>query len=479
MTRVVPVVLVTVFVLAGCAPGHSENIRLTPLTELVLGDDPGLLAAGLGANEVVTIHALRTASYQVFEDGQPTRREVGLLAWGRFRADSRGDIRSGDAPLAGSWAGSDFNGLLWSGFPIGHPALIDLTPADVLGGTPEDPETLRIVLERADGGRWSQDISLLHYSDRIHFTAVGVNEAPEGGVAGGISAVLAAPAGAADLPALIQLHGSEGANPAASRRWAGRMAERGFAALALHYAAYPWAGGIDGVEPALMNVPIETLDRARAFLSERPEADPHRIGVIGISKGAELALVAASRYDWIQAIIACVPSDVVWAGFGRELEDGEGLSSWSWNGESLPAIPYDRYDDVFEGTATAAEVHRRSRALLNDEQIAAARIPSEQINAQIMLISGGRDQTWPSMDMADAIEAARGAAGLAARTTHLRFEDGSHFVCGDGTRPRRLAALEDSDATTADTATADGIANSAAFSASLDFLRWALGASTN
>lgn len=471
MNRVIFSVLFTACLLAGCAPGPDNNARLVPITELVRGDAPRLIASGLYPNEVVTIHALRTASFQTFEDGLRARQEVGLQAWAQFQANTDGEVHSLDAPLSGSWEGSDFNGLLWSGFPLGHPALSDITPAESLGGAPQAPGILRLVLERDDGQRRSRDITLLHYSDRIHFTSVGVHNAPEDGVVGGISAVLAAPAGAANLPTVILLHGSEGANPDASRRWAGRMAERGFAALALHYVAYPWAGGIDGVEPTLMNIPIETLARAHAFLKERPEADPGRIGVFGISKGAELALVAASRYDWIKAVVACVPSDVVWSGFGRELEPGEGLSSWTWQGASLPAIPYDRYDDVFEGKATATEVHRRSRALLDAEQIEATRIPVEQIDAEIMLISGGLDQTWPSLEMADSIEASRRAAGLADKTTHLRFEGGSHGLCGDGTRPQRVDQLAQQPSKSAETATADGIANSTSFGAIVEFLQ--------
>lgn len=42
----------------------------------------------------------------------------------------------------------------------------------------------------------------------------------------------------------------------------------------------------------------------------------------GASKGAEFALLAASHLDWIKAVVAITPSDVVWEGYGWHTEPG-------------------------------------------------------------------------------------------------------------------------------------------------------------
>jgi dienelactone hydrolase len=84
---------------------------------------------------------------------------------------------------------------------------------------------------------------------------------------------------------------------ASARAWSGRMAERGFASIAVNYVAYSWTGGIAGVPTTFTNLPVELLDRARNWLASRPEADATRIAMIGGPKGAELALIGASLFS--------------------------------------------------------------------------------------------------------------------------------------------------------------------------------------
>lgn len=453
-----------------CATRPGVVASLAVPSSILQGSPLDALVTGLAPNETVTVYAMRRVAYQAVEAGALVPRETKVLAWADFKADKSGRIDAADTPLAGSFSGADQLGLIWSGFPEGDPALSAKPAISALSPDEIPSNTVRFVVERADGSRLAADTALKAYSDTIAFTTVGVSSARADGVAGGVSGVFAAPVGQSKLPAIILLHGSEGADPDTSRRWAGRMASRGYAALALHYVAYPWNGAIEGVEPAMMNVPVETLDRARAFLATRAEVDASRVGVFGISKGAELALVAASRYDWIDAVVACVPSDVVWAGYGRELAPGEGLSSWSLAGASLPAIPYDRYEDVFSGKATPVAVHNRSRAALSGAALERTRIPVANIAARVLLIGGGLDGVWASLEMADAVAATRAAAGLTGRTEVLRYEAASHFICGDGTYPQRVDLLSPRVSGAPNTSVADGEANADAFPKMLDFL---------
>ncbi len=176
---------------------------------------------------------------------------------------------------------------------------------------------------------------------------------------------------------------------------------RGYAAFAVSYVQYPWNGALSGVPTAIDSIPVETLERARAWLGQQPVADTSRIALWGVSKGAEFALVASARCDWVRATMACVPSDVMWAGYGRDPLPGETLTSWSDSGRRLPAIPYDRYDDVFAGKATPREVHDRSR-VASPALVRAARIPVEQIASPVLLLGAERDNVWSSGEMTRA-----------------------------------------------------------------------------
>ena len=117
-------------------------------------------------------------------------------------------------------------------------------------------------------------------------------------------------------PAVVTLGGSDGG---LAEGTAARLAERGFAALALGYF------GVASLPSELMEVPLEYFAEALAWLKAQPIGDAGRIGVIGASKGAELALLLGATYATdIRAVVGYSPSSIVWQGF-------------SWDGRSFPA----------------------------------------------------------------------------------------------------------------------------------------------
>lgn len=435
---------------------------------LILGEAPEIHITGLDANETVTVHAFRRAERWAETSGQWRATPTLAHAWARFRANVEGRVDvDADRPLEGSYAGADAFGLLWSGFAGDAAEVAELPrPADAL---PADISTWSLRVERDGAFVARRDVALRDFGESVRVEDVAFADARSDGGKAGVAGVFAVPADASALPTLILLHGSEGANPADARRWAGRMAERGFAAFALHYVAYDWNGGIDGVNPRFDNVPVETLDAARAWLATRSEVDADRIGVLGISKGAELALVGATRYPWLRAVVACVPSDVVWGGWGREPKPGEVISSWSWQGAPLPAIPYDNYEDAIQRRITWTTLHERSRNALDAEDVTATRIPVERIDGRVLLIGGGRDEIWPSLPMAEAVATTLREAGKADRVEIMAFPEAGHGICNAGGR------LERFDPTPADPA-AEAKANVQAFARSVEFLREALSA---
>jgi dienelactone hydrolase len=457
--------LLYILVLAvGCASiPVIEPVIIAPAT-LISGDDAGIKLVGLRPGERVSLHSVRTGRQTVEKNGAFSQVDVIAHAWARFRADSEGQVNvSQSAPDSGTYREADFNGMFWSGFPEAEASRIGMISAAAISDGPPASGEVRFGLERDGEIVARHTMKLRAYSERIQFKSIAVGDALPNGDEAQVSGVFAAPAGATSLPSLILLHGSEGYSAAAAQAWAGRMAERGFAAFALAYVAYPRMQGVPGVQEAFVNVPIETIAKARDVLATRPEADSTRLGVYGISKGAEFSLVAASRYSWIRAIVACVPSDAVWAGFGGPAPEGTENSSWSWAGAPLPAIPYDRYEDVFSGAATAAQVHVRSRAALTPDQDARVRIPVERIEAKVLLIGAGADEVWPSLDMAKAIEARMQQAGRGSAVRTLLYPGSGHGSCGTGTTLQRIDPEGDPAAM--------GLANTQAYQGTIDFLQ--------
>jgi hypothetical protein len=153
-------------------------------------------------------------------------------------------------------------------------------------------------------------------------------------------------------------------------------------------------------------------------------------------RGSEFALIAASRYPWIRAVVAYTPSDLVWEGWGLEMLEAEGTrSSFSFGGHPLPFMPYRGFVAGLQAGAAAdlRAIHENGRAD-HPEREAAARIPVEAYRGALMLVAGDRDALWNSGRMARSIVAARRAAGL--ETDALLYPEAGHDLGGGSAEPR-------------------------------------------
>jgi dienelactone hydrolase len=423
----------------------------------VAGEPLGVTVLGLTPNERVRVHALQRTTRSTFENGAVKTVPVVAHAWGLFKTDSGGGLSlSRTTAIDGSFTGDDPQGLLWSGYSVGDAKLAKVASVVLPFESIKAEKKLYVFVERQGKILASDTISIVS-SDRT-LTVKDLNVAQNG-----VSGVFAAPESAIKVKTLILLHGSEGGDMVTARRRATAWAQRGYAVLALNYVAYSWEGGIAGVEPVFANIPVELIDRARTYLGTETAADIDRIGLVGGSKGAEFALLAATKLPWVRGVVACVPSDVVWSGFGREADAGETLSSWSWQNKPLPFVAYDRYEDVFSGAATSVQVHDRSRAKLSIAQLASVLIPVEQIKAPVLLLGSDQDQTWSSGMMARQIEKRLRRARPATLVKANIFPLAGHNICGTGASPLRISG----DAKDAD---ADAAATRNAFATTIAFL---------
>ncbi len=290
--------------IAGCA-SHTAAVPTLSVSEpILLGASPALRISGVPSGATVTVHALRLGTRGRLEGRDWVESTVKTHAFATFAADARGEVDIDDvSPIQGSYEGIDPLGLLWSGYLDDAPEALQARGKLVLAPWPNGSDKVQFVLSIGGELVARREANLRDAMDDVVYRAVAVDDPTATGAKAGISGVFAAPGRGEAKGTLILLHGSEGADPAFSRVWAGRMASFGYTALALHYVAYSWSGAIPGVSPTFTNIPIETLDAARRWLGQQPEADLDRLGLLGISKGAELALVAAVRYPWVRSVV--------------------------------------------------------------------------------------------------------------------------------------------------------------------------------
>ncbi|MBV8689567.1 MAG: acetylxylan esterase [Candidatus Eremiobacteraeota bacterium] len=139
------------------------------------------------------------------------------------------------------------------------------------------------------------------------------------------------PRGSGKHPAIVLLGGSEGGNQMAYA--APRFASAGYVAASVAYF------GLPGLPQVLEEIPVETVGKALDAMSARADVDPNRIAIFGLSKGGELALLAASTYPQIHAVVAGVPSPFAWQGIPQGPE-ATNRSSWAVGGKPVSFVPY-------------------------------------------------------------------------------------------------------------------------------------------
>ncbi len=224
----------------------------------------------------------------------------------------------------------------------------------------------------------------------------------EESLTGPLQGTAVCPAAAGSPTGVLVLAGSSGRVDVERARL---LARHGARALALQ-----WFGG-SGQPPGICEIRLEIFTAAIDWLVARGS---QHIGVVGISKGAEAALLVSVRDARVDATIAISPSSVVWAnvGAGRDGMDYPYRSSWSWAGRPLPFVPYDESWVPPSGPQPVSFRSLYEASLCAHPEAAAnAAIPIEQARGNILLVVGGDDAVWPSATFAEALVARCRVAG--------------------------------------------------------------------
>jgi uncharacterized protein len=181
--------------------------------------------------------------------------------------------------------------------------------------------------------------------------------------------------------------------------------QRGALAVALR-----WFGG-PGQPPGICEIPLESFTLAVDWLVDR---GVRQVGILGVSKGAEAALLVACRDLRVRTVVAISPSSVGWAnvGPGADGQTHPYRSSWTWRDRPVPFVPYDETWTPSEpaGPVAYRSLYERSMGAF-PERAASAAIPIEEAAADLLLVAGHADAMWPSEIFATDLAARRRQAG--------------------------------------------------------------------
>lgn len=314
----------------------GPQLVVTP-TEVAFDERFDVWLTGLAPGQEVVV----TSTFEGYSSG--------FAAGATFVADDLGivDLAS-HAPVDGDWQVADTMGLIWSA-----------TGRTLYRWNTTGSEALTITA--SSGGQVIGE-------ETITRTILPDDRAPEVIFGDDMIANYYAPVTNEPAPAVIMLGGSEGGLSEYADLIAAMLAARGYATLALAYF------GIGSLPQGLSRIPLEYFEHAIGWIRAQEGVDPERIGVVGVSRGAELALLLGSRWPEIKAVVSYVGTGYVHAeyvGPGSDLA----ISAWTWRGEDIPHLASN---DMTEAELRAVET------------------PVERINGPVLLIGADADVVWPS-----------------------------------------------------------------------------------
>ncbi|HZN13710.1 MAG TPA: acyl-CoA thioesterase/bile acid-CoA:amino acid N-acyltransferase family protein [Acidimicrobiales bacterium] len=383
-------------------------MSLDETTPIISGQQPQLLEIVVGEDRhgdaslapVVTVAGGARGAEVTIEASSTDGAGIAFNSSACFRADADGVVDTARmAPTGGAYRGVDPLGLWWSMRAVGgDPFTASLRPI-----------ATTITATEVGGGR--RCLTFRRMPVPAGVAEVTVRES-------GLVGTLLAPSGlGAPAGAVVVLGGSEG-GAAAAELVAAHLAGAGFCALALAYIGAP------SLPAHLSAVPLEYTLSAVPWLAEGYGAG-RPVALVGMSRGAELALLTATMCDRVAATVAFAPSAYRWPAHSPERRMPS--AAWTLRGQPLPfAVPVASPGYAVPRDEPWATAPLYQRALADPAALEPARIAVEQAAGPLLLISGGADRVWPSDAMARLLLAWGSERAAAGRDRHLHFPDAGH-----------------------------------------------------
>jgi dienelactone hydrolase len=232
----------------------------------------------------------------------------------------------------------------------------------------------------------------------------------------GLVGYYVAPPGTGPFPALITFGGSEG-GLGTGQLLAEYYASLGYACLGLAYFGAP------GLPSGIQKIPLEYFGTALTWLKARSEVDASRIGVMGGSRGGELALLLGATYPELKAVVATSGSGLVWSGTIDPTQ-----AAWTLGGNDIAFVP-----SVSAATSTSVDadgntLYAFAQATLDDlhdaspAALAAATIGVDKVDGSVLMLAGMDDQLWAGCTLSQY------AVDRLMTTGHWQAH-GDDFVC--------------------------------------------------
>jgi dienelactone hydrolase len=219
-------------------------------------------------------------------------------------------------------------------------------------------------------------------------------------------------------PLIVAFGGSQGGNTWTEDYWSDmrvKFLNQGYAVLSIGYF------NVEGIPKTLDRISLNAIYDTIKSISNNPKINKERIMLLGTSRGGELVLNLASRFNDFDAIVALVPSHVRFPAASITAN----TSGWMFEGQELPFLQIP-YRAVL--TSIAGNKQKAWEIILGEENSTPeAEIEVEKMNCPILLLSAKDDKEWPSKYMCDKIVNRLSDNNYKYYYEHISV-DGGHYV---------------------------------------------------
>jgi dipeptidyl aminopeptidase/acylaminoacyl peptidase len=195
-------------------------------------------------------------------------------------------------------------------------------------------------------------------------------------------------------PLIVAFGGAEGGIDWHRNHMKGKrdsLIQRGYAILAIGYF------NAEGTPRNLDRISLDAISDTILNIAKNPKIDESKIALIGGSRGGELVLNLASRFDHFNAVIAISTSNVSFPAITWSAN----TSSWTYKGEEIYYVPAPLKTI---SPALKGDLYTAHKMMLEDEEASKkAEIQVENINGPILILSGKDDDQWPATAMSNQI----------------------------------------------------------------------------
>lgn len=178
-----------------------------------------------------------------------------------------------------------------------------------------------------------------------------------------------------------------------------------------------------GLSNKLENIPLEYFENAFEWLKTKPQVDTSKLLLLGVSRGAELALLLGSNYPEVKGVIAYSPSCFVLPN-ATEVNNDTLTASWTLKNKPVPFAPIRKFEENHDKTINYKTYIKPLLVENNLQEDYIIKV--ENIKGPILLISGAQDLVWPSSKMSSRIEERLKKKGFGYEFNNVVFQNGGH-----------------------------------------------------